>query len=371
MTKSGALRGKPYLCGSRPSKPGVAGRLDSCTVSSLGATPLAPREGALMLITIGRSSSPGVTTSSLTGTRDVGAGEGDECWTTIEGVDATSGFLAWVRSELRREREWERTSDGGGDLTRGEAGQWGVLSPESTAEGDFKGRGALIESLAAVGGSCGMLADERARWMAAAERPGELALGPRLGLTSVLLLLERSAACDCDCDCDCDCERTLGPGGAAVLRGKLRAGEASREGSAELAGDGEPDAFAFSERSRASDWRRIEGICVAGVPCGACTTDAWLDVELSRVKAAVVGVGVGVGVVDDDDVAGSGSGSGSALSAAPVMLRKSPPAAAADGEVMFAAVRLLLAGALGQRCHAALGALGDRRITQSANGGQR
>jgi hypothetical protein len=69
--------------------------------------------------------------------------------------------------------------------------------------------------------------------------------------------------------------------------------------SAEFAGDGEPDAF--SERSLTSDWRRIEGICVAGVLCGACTTEAWLDVEFSRVEAAVVGVGV----VDDDDVAGS------------------------------------------------------------------
>lgn len=106
MTKSGALWGKPYLCGSRPSKPGVAGRLDSCTVSSLGATPLAPRLGPLMLIMLGTSSSPGVTTSSLAGTRDVDAGEGDECWTTIEGVEPTSGFFAWMlRSELRRERE--------------------------------------------------------------------------------------------------------------------------------------------------------------------------------------------------------------------------------------------------------------------------
>jgi hypothetical protein len=69
--------------------------------------------------------------------------------------------------------------------------------------------------------------------------------------------------------------------------------------STEFAGDGEPDAF--SERSLTSDWRRIEGICVAGVLCGACTTEAWLDVEFSRVEAAVVGVGV----VDDDDVAGS------------------------------------------------------------------
>lgn len=71
--------------------------------------------------------------------------------------------------------------------------------------------------------------------------------------------------------------------------------------SAEFEGEGEPDAF--SDRSLTSDWRRIEGICVAGVPCGACTTEAWLDVEFSRVEAAVVGVGVGV--VDDDDVAGS------------------------------------------------------------------
>jgi hypothetical protein len=164
-----------------------------------------------MLMMMGKSSSPGVTTSSLTGTREAEAGEGDECWTTIEGVDAISGFLAWVRRELRREREWERASGGGGDLMHGETGQWGVLSPESTAEGDFKGRGALTESLAAAGGSWGMLADERARWMEAAERPGELLeLGPRLGLTSVLLLRERRA--------DCDCERALGPGGAVVLR---------------------------------------------------------------------------------------------------------------------------------------------------------
>lgn len=113
------------------------------------------------------------------------------------------------------------------------------------AEGDFKGRGAFTESVAAVGCSCGMLADDRARCMAAAERPGELALvlGPRLGLTSVLLLRERSA--------DCDCERALDPGGAAAaaLRCRLRAGEASRELRAELAGDGDPDTF--NERSLA------------------------------------------------------------------------------------------------------------------------
>lgn len=195
------------------------------------------------------------------------AGDGEECCTTIEGVEATSGFFACVRSELRREREWARASGGGGDLMRGETGQWGVLSPETTAEGDFKGRGALTESEAAVGGSEGMLVDERARWMAAAERPGELLLGPRLGLTSVLLLRERSA--------DWDCERALGPGGAAVLRCRLRAGDASRELRAELAGDGEPDAF--RARSRARDWRRIEGFWATGVLCapeaGACTTE--------------------------------------------------------------------------------------------------
>lgn len=89
----------------------------------------------------------------MAGMRDVETGEGDECWTTIEGVDATSGFLAWVRRELRRERECERASDGGGDLTRGECGQCGVLSPETMADGDFKGRGALIESEDEVGGS--------------------------------------------------------------------------------------------------------------------------------------------------------------------------------------------------------------------------
>lgn len=245
-----------------------------------------------MLTTMGMSSSPGVTTSS-------------ECWTTIEGVDATSGFLACVRSELRRELECEWVSGGGGDLMRGEAGQCGVLSPETMA-GDFKGRGALTASEAAVGGSWGMLVDERARCMAAAERPGELVVGPRLGLTSVLLLRERRA--------DWDWDLALGPGGAAVVRCRLRAGEASRELRAEFAGDGEPDTL--SERSLARDWRCIEGICVAGLLCasdaGACTTEAWLDVEFSRVGAAVVGVGV----VDDDD------DTGSATSTTPVMLRK-------------------------------------------------
>jgi hypothetical protein len=50
---------------------------------------------------------------------------------------------------LAREREPERPSvpGGGGDLRRGEMGQWGVLSPEVVEEDvDFKGRGALMVS---------------------------------------------------------------------------------------------------------------------------------------------------------------------------------------------------------------------------------
>lgn len=172
--------------------------------------------------------------------------------------------------------------------------------------------------------------DERARWMAAADRPGELVLGARLGLTSVLLLRERSA--------DWDCERALGPGGAAVVRCRLRAGETSRELTAEFAGDGEPDTF--SVRSRARDWRRIEDMCVVGLLCapdaGACTTEAceaWLEVELSRVEAAVVCVGV----VDDDDVAGSATSTAPAIMA----LNGAASGGAAAVEVMFGAIRLL------------------------------
>lgn len=56
---------------------------------------------------------------------------------------AASGLRAAVRcDELRRERE--RESLGGGDLMRGEAGQWGVESPELGPEVvGLRGRGAL------------------------------------------------------------------------------------------------------------------------------------------------------------------------------------------------------------------------------------
>jgi hypothetical protein len=107
-----------YLCTSRASKPGVAGKLASCTVSSLGAAPLAPLDVAFMLS--GCSSGSLFTTSSFTGTRDEDAG--DELWTTMEGGSAFLLVLLWLRKELRRERE--RASEaGGGDFKRGDTGQ--------------------------------------------------------------------------------------------------------------------------------------------------------------------------------------------------------------------------------------------------------
>jgi len=71
--KWGDLRGKTYSCESRPSKPGVAGRLDSWTVSSLGAAPLAPRDGALAVMTGSSASLAAV--SSLAGKRTSEAGD--------------------------------------------------------------------------------------------------------------------------------------------------------------------------------------------------------------------------------------------------------------------------------------------------------
>jgi hypothetical protein len=161
----------PYLWVAKSSNPGVGGRLDSCTVSSFGATPLTPLEDAFMLM--GCSSGSLLAPSSLTGLRDVGAG--DELWTTMAGVDEISGFLSWVRSEFRRDRE--RVSElGGGDFSRGVVGQWGVLSPELVPDVDLSGLGTLEGSCVAAGGSWGMFAEDSARWMAAAE--GTVLLGP-------------------------------------------------------------------------------------------------------------------------------------------------------------------------------------------------
>jgi len=186
----GLLRGTPYLSPSRPSKPGVGGRLDSCTVSNFGAAPLAPRDGPLRLMT-GSSGSLATASSraSLTGMRETDAG--DELWTTMAGLDWASCFLSWVRRELAREREPERPSApvGGGDLRRGEMGQWGVLSPELGPDDGFRGRGALMESA----GSAGMLVEDCDRCMAAAEgeRLEVAGLAARWGLTSMLFLRER------------------------------------------------------------------------------------------------------------------------------------------------------------------------------------
>lgn len=71
-------------------------------------------------------------------------------------------------------------------------GQWGVLSPELEPDAPLVGLGALMASVDDDGWSWGMLVDDSARWMAAAE--GELLelarLGPRLGLASALFLRE-------------------------------------------------------------------------------------------------------------------------------------------------------------------------------------
>jgi len=116
MTKSGAVAGKAYLCGSRPPKPGVAGELDSWTVSSLGATPLEPRDGTF----IDCCGSSGSLAGSFLGKPESEAGE--ELWTTMAGVDWASDFLICERSEFVRERG-RPSSAGGGDLSRGEMGQ--------------------------------------------------------------------------------------------------------------------------------------------------------------------------------------------------------------------------------------------------------
>lgn len=241
MTNSGAAAGKAYLCGSRPSNPGVAGKLDSCTVSSLGATPLEPREGALM-VCCGSSGSLRAAPSSRTGKRDSEAG--DELCTTIEGVDCVSGFLICARSEFLRERE-RPSSPGGGDLRRGETGQWWAVSPElvlgaGLVDEERGVRAASIDDVAA-GVSSGMLVDEWARCTLSAGRLLSVVeldrLEVRLGLASALLLRERKPGL------------TFGPAGAAAeaaaaLRGGGgRAGEASREDSGD---EGETDGL--SER---------------------------------------------------------------------------------------------------------------------------
>ena len=118
----------------------------------------------------------------------------------IEGVEEVCVvFLAWVRSELRRECDRPSVS-GGGDLSLGEMGQWGVESPELVPDAVFWGRGTRDGSCTDIGGRFGVEAEDNARWMAAAD--GTVVLeparaGPLLGLTSVLLLRDRRPDCFC------------------------------------------------------------------------------------------------------------------------------------------------------------------------------
>lgn len=247
--------------------------------------------------------------SSLTGMRDAGAG--DELWTTMAGVDEDSCFLGWVRSEFRRDRE--RVSEvGGGDFNRGEMGQWGVVSPELDPDDAFRGRGTLEGSWDDAGGSWGMLAEDSARWMAAAEGTvvlGPARLGPLFGETSVLLLRERRP----------DLGRVPEE---PAWRCDGRAGEVSREDCGELAFDGEPDTF--RERAPFRLWCRIGAVGAvgalsdAGAGAGAgggarCVEDsrvavgevwggvvdsAWPEME-RKASSAVSVVSVVSGMVDD------------------------------------------------------------------------
>jgi hypothetical protein len=112
-------------------------------------------------------------------------------------------------------------------------GQWGALSPELDPDVAFRGRGALMvstEDADDAAGSSGMLVEDSARCMAAAD--GELLalakLEPRFGLASVLLLREVRPG------------RELEVPEGALERWCGRAGDASREDKGDL-GDGVPD----------------------------------------------------------------------------------------------------------------------------------
>lgn len=123
-----------------------------------------------------------------------------------------------------------------------------MFSPEFVPDVDFKGRGTRAGSCVDAGGRLGIFADDRARCMAAAEGTVVLEparLGPLLGLTSVLLLRERSV------------DLGRGPDGGCWRWGG-RAGDVSREDMGEFAVDGEPEAF--SEREPLRAWCRMEGI---------------------------------------------------------------------------------------------------------------
>lgn len=169
----------------------MAGELDSWTVSSLGGWPLGPRGGSgAFVLCVGSSGSLVVPSS---GTASRGGEAGDELWTMMAGVDWVSGFLICERSEFLRECE-KRSSAGGGDLRRGEMGQWGVESVVTDLDGGLEERGARAGSGvddAGAGVSSGMLVAEWARCTAGVGVVEFARLEVRLGLASVLLLRER------------------------------------------------------------------------------------------------------------------------------------------------------------------------------------
>ena len=223
-----------------------------------------------------------------------------------------------MRSEFWRERE--RASDeGGGDFNLGEMGQWGVLSPELDPEAGLEGLETREESwFEDAGGSWGMLVDDRARWMAAAEGTVVAGkLGPRLGLTSLLLL--REARVD------------LGWASArAAARCDWRVGEVLRDDIGEVVAE-----RVTAARGPVLDWFRMgAGVLSEGVAAAAAAAAVGGAVlGCSRWGAGAAGVeAAGVGVVNvdaDADVdVGVGVGvladAGSATSGEPVMERKEP-----------------------------------------------
>jgi hypothetical protein len=145
-----------------------------------------------------------------------------------------------------------------------------------------------------------VFADDRARWMAAAEgivALGAGKLGPLFGLTSVLLLRDRRP--------------DLGSGPDVALRTGGRAGEVSREDSGEAVVDGEPDTL--SERAPLSVWERM------GAGPDALSAAAGVDAGVDAGAGAFVVVGVVEVEVEGEAVV---LAAGSADSAAPVRERK-------------------------------------------------
>lgn len=91
--------------------------------------------------------SSGSLAMGCSGTARRGGEAGDELWTMMAGVDCVSGLLIWERSEFLRGCE-NLSSEGGGDLSRGEMGQWGAAS----AEADLDGTGLIERGTRAASG---------------------------------------------------------------------------------------------------------------------------------------------------------------------------------------------------------------------------